>query len=290
MKLTKALIGKLKALSNGEAIPYSSVKGAWVDELISEQLLIIESHKTRRLLRVTDKEAFMLALPRYNEALHDLDSAEHILNKGADMSRSEQVDIVGNSKIVSRRTCPGFLVNAYSPIHCTLNGKTMTVEPAEGSYVFIADWQEFAIPHDTLVIGIENMENFRQVRRQRRLFESQLRTGERNIMFVSRYPQSSDLCQWLMQIQNRYLHFGDFDLAGIRIFQTEYQKHLGPRASFLIPSDIETRLSNGSRERYDTQYERFHTVRSADHHLQHLIDMINKERRGYDQEGYIENI
>ena len=242
------------------------------------------------MLRVTDKETFMLALPRYNEALRNLDTAELIVQEGTSLSRGEQVDMAGNSKIVSHRTCPGFLVNTYSPIHCTLNGKAITVEPTEGSYVFIADWLEFDIPHDTLIIGIENMENFSRIRQQRRLFESQLRTGERNIMFVSRYPQSSDLCRWLMRIPNRYLHFGDFDLAGIRIFQTEFQSRLGSRSSFLIPSDIEARLPNGSRERYDTQYERFHTVSSTDIQLQHLIDVINKERRGYDQEGYIENI
>ena len=139
MRLTKALIGKLKSLSEGDAIPYSSIKGAWVDELIGEQVLIVESHKTRRMLRVTDKETFMLALPRYNEALRNLDTAELIVQEGTSLSRGEQVDMAGNSKIVSHRTCPGFLVNTYSPIHCTLNGKAITVEPTEGSYVFIAD-------------------------------------------------------------------------------------------------------------------------------------------------------
>ena len=42
--------------------------------------------------------------------------------------------------------------------------------------------------------------------------------------------QSSDLRTWLQTIPNQYVHFGDFDLAGIHIFLTEFQKHLGTRA------------------------------------------------------------
>ena len=59
-----------------------------------------------------------------------------------------------------------------------------------------------------------------------------------NVLFVSRYPQSADLREWLIKIPNRYIHFGDFDLAGICIYQSEFYKFLGDRAGFLIPEDI----------------------------------------------------
>ena len=111
---------------------------------------------------------------------------------------------------------------------------------------------------------------------------------EHKILFVSRYPQSADLRLWLCSIPNRCLHFGDFDLAGIHIFQSEIQKYLGSRSSFLIPDDIENRLKSGSRQRYDAQYQRFHHLKAfKDDRLQWLINLIHKYRRGYDQEGYI---
>lgn len=287
MKLTKALIDKIEALKAGKPVPYSSLKGAWVDELIAEQVLTVDAHKSRRVLRAPDAEALLLALPRYNEALKSLSAASRIMEMGAELSRGEQVEMAGNSKIAVRRTCPGFLVNAYSPIAATLNGKPFTISPPEGSFVFIADWQAFSLPSDTLVVGIENMENFKEIRKQRTLFEAQLKADERSLLFASRYPQSTDLCQWLKRQPNRYLHFGDFDLAGISIFQTEFEKHLGARSSFLIPTDIEARLPHGSAERYDSQYARFHNLHSSSPSLQRLIDAINKYRRGYDQEGYI---
>lgn len=83
------------------------------------------------------------------------------------------------------------------------------------------------------------------------------------------------------------IHFGDFDLAGINIFLTEFHKHLGERASFLIPPDIEKRLQKGSTERYNNQYERFKKLYTDIPSLQRLIAMINQHHRCYDQEGYI---
>ena len=141
-----------------------------------------------------------------------------------------------------------------------------------------------------MVIGVENMENFRMIRRQRVFFEQYLRAHDLSIrvLFVSRYPQSTDLRRWLCAISNHYLHFGDFDLAGINIFLVDFQQYLGKeRSSYLIPDDVESRLESGSRKRYDEQYNRFKAIRSEVPELQHLIDLIHRERKAYDQEGYI---
>ena len=148
--------------------------------------------------------------------------------------------------------------------------------------VFIADWEHFEIPQEVLVIGIENMENFRRIRGQRYLFPT-----DRPILFVSRYPQSVDMRKWLQLIPNDYLYFGDFDLAGMRIYETEFFKFLGNRASFFIPIDIESRLSNGSTERYNTQYAKFKSYIPKDTRLLSLYEMIKHYHRCYDREGYI---
>ena len=151
--------------------------------------------------------------------------------------------------------------------------------------MFISDWQSFSIPQDVVVVGIENMENFRLIRQQRALFERTI--GSARLLFVSRYPQSSDLRSWLQTIPNYYIHFGDFDLAGIHIFLTEFHAYLGERSSFFIPADIEQKLANGSLERYHAQYLKFKYLTTDIPVLQHLIDTINTYHRCYDQEGYI---
>ena len=284
MKITIALIDKLIRLRNGETLPASQLRGDWVDELLREGILINTSHGSRRTLRAPHPETLCSALSAIDERLTDLEQMRLTL-MSEDVSRAEQAAISGNSKLLAVRSCPGFPINTYQAINCRLRGQEFVVNPQEGSFLFVADWQDFSIPNDVVVVGIENMENFRLIRQQRHLFEQTI--ANKRLLFVSRYPQSSDLVTWLKQIPNNYVHFGDFDLAGINIFLSEFYAHLGERSSFLIPTDIDTRLSQGSRERYENQYRRFHSLKSDIPTLQRLINLINKRHRCYDQEGYI---
>lgn len=285
MKITSSLIDKLIRLRSGESLPSSALRGEWVEELLSDGVLISRSHGSRSCIIADSPDTLEQSLMHINERLGHLDKMKETLD--AEVTRSEQVAETGNSKLVTARSCPGFPVNSYEPIICGLNGKELVVNPQEGTFLFIADWHSFAIPADVTVVNIENMENFRLIRRQQSLFVSAL-AGKR-LLFVSRYPQSSDLRTWLQTIPNQYVHFGDFDLAGIHIFLTEFQKYLGTRASFLIPQDIEQRIKHGSAERYNDQYPKFCHLTSNILPLQQLIDMLHEYHRCYDQEGYIEN-
>lgn len=284
MKITTSLIDKLIRLRMGETLPSSAIRGEWVEELLCDGVLISRSHGSRRCIMASSPQDLEQSLKYIDERLGNLDKMKALLSSEA--SRSEQATETGNSKLVSVRSCPGFPVNSYEPITCCLNGRQITINPDEGSFVFIADWQSFSVPKDVLVVNIENMENFRLVRQQQALFSSMF--PGKQILFVSRYPQSSDLRSWLQTVSNQYVHFGDFDLAGINIFLTEFHKYLGKRAVFLIPQDIEGRLQHGSSERYNAQYQRFKNLSSDIPSLQRLINMINKYHRCYDQEGYIE--
>lgn len=284
MKITASLIDKLIRLRNGESIPASQLRGEWVSELERDGVIVSTSHGSRRVLFAPHPEAFLQALSAFDERLSDLDLMRDTLQTG-ETSRSVQASATGNSKLIAVRSCPGFPINTYEPIVCLLNGREMIVNPQEGSFMFISDWQSFTIPQDVVVVGIENMENFRKIHQQRALFDQTI--GSARLLFVSRYPQSSDLRSWLQTIPNRYVHFGDFDLAGISIFLTEFHAYLGERSSFFIPSDIEQRLPNGSLERYNAQYPKFKNIRTNIPYLQHLIDTINNYHRCYDQEGYI---
>lgn len=283
MKITLSLIEKLLRLRSGESLPASALRGEWVEEFLHEGIIISSSHGSRRNLVASSPRLLEQALGQIDERLGDLERIREALRK--ETTRSEQAAETGNSKLVLTRSCPGFPVNSYEPISSRLHGHEVTICPQEGTFVFVADWQFFSIPIDVVVVGIENMENFRLVRQQKAMFSSLLQ-GKR-LLFVSRYPQSSDLRSWLQTIPNVYVHFGDFDLAGINIFLTEFHQYLGERSSFLIPRDIEERLRNGSQERYREQYPKFKNISSGISSLQRLIDLIHQYRRGYDQEGYI---
>ena len=273
-----AISASIQALISGEQVAGSKLSNKLLDELMAEGLLSVVTHGSRKSYRARDVEA----LKRY---LIDKDESYRMLEVSSFVSRASLAAETGNSKLMTVRSCPGFPVNSYEPISCSLRDKDFVVNPHEGSFVFIDNWQQFSIPQDIVVVGIENMENFRRIRHQRKLFEAVL--GDMPLLFVSRYPQSKDLRKWLQRITNRYVHFGDFDLAGINIFLTEFQQFLGARSSLLIPSDIERRLQIGSQERYNSQLSRFRNLKSDDNRIQAVIDLINKYHRCYDQEGYI---
>lgn len=274
-----AISASIKALLKGEQVAGSKMSSQLTDELMAEGLLSVVTRGSRKSYRARDTDA----LRRY---LIDKDESYRVLEIDASDSRASMARDTGNSKLAAVRSCPGFPINCYEPIACRLNGSPWMVNPQEGSFLFVADWKTFVIPEDVIVVGIENMENFRKIRQQRALFSSEL--GLHRLLFVSRYPQSTDLRSWLCSIPNHYIHFGDFDLAGISIFLTEFHAHLGERSSFLIPKDIEQRLANnGTEQRYNAQYQKFKNLATHIPALQNLIDAINKYRRGYDQEGYI---
>lgn len=278
-----AISASIQALLAGEQVSGSRLNSKLLDELLAEGLLLVISRGSRKTYRARDTEA----MKRF---LVDKDERFRLFEANAYDSRALMATETGNSKLVMIRSCPGFPVNSYERVECFLGGEPFPVNPQEGSFLFVSDWKKFTIPEDVVVIGVENMENFRMIRRQRRFFEEYLHAHglSDKVLFVSRYPQSTDLRRWLCTISNHYLHFGDFDLAGISIYLFEFRQYLGKeRSSYLIPDDIESRLKSGSRKRYDEQCEHFKDIKSDILELQRLIELIHKERKAYDQEGYI---
>lgn len=269
----------IKELLEGKSIASSRLPKGLIEVLIDEGLIAVSVHGSKKSVRARSIDSL-------RQYLIDNDESNKTLMICDTESRASLAAETGNSKLIKVRACPGFPVNTYESIDCTLNGNHINLSPHIGTFTFICDWKNFTIPKDVVVVGIENMENFRMIHRQKAFFEKEI--GNQRFLFVSRYPQSSDLREWLKIIPNHYYHFGDFDLAGIKIYQTEFESHLPGRSSFLIPSDIETRIEAGSSKRYDDQIKSGGTLSSDDPALQKLISLIHKHRKGYDQEGYIE--
>lgn len=283
MMLTSTQIDILERLSRGESVARSSFPKTLLDQLHSERLLAVNQQKSRVSFCVLNQQSFSEFL-----RINKWDNFEHLreLNAKEDLSRAQMVQECGNSKERRKRTFQGFLINSCEPIPATLNGKEICINPTKGSFIFVSHYKQFFIPEDVLIVGMENSECFDNVADYRYLFDSR-------VLFVTRYPQnnSKDLVSWLQTIPNQYVHFGDFDLAGINIYQTEFYEKLGPaKASFLIPTDVEKRIKeNGNASIYDKQYVKYHYLKAMDPRVEDLIDTINHYHRIYEQEGYAQH-
>lgn len=279
MKIPLHIAEKLLRLCSGESLPASSLRHRFVEELIREGLL-----ERKGRVRKTVEVFNVNALQTYLQNRCGINDLAVYVEAGVkeDVLRSELVVASSDSKSRQVRTFKGFLVNCYSPVEARLNEKPIVIQPPEGTFQFIYDFERFAIPGNVTVIGMENAENFRFVAEQKYLFEH-LRP-----LFVSRYPQnqSRDLRKWLQGIPNRFIYFGDFDFAGIGIYLNEYKKYLMERASFFVPENIEELVrKHGSRERYDVQKKNFGEPEEEE--IIRLMDVIHRYKKGLDQEVLI---
>jgi hypothetical protein len=287
-----SLIQAFAALRQGETVPFSRFPADWAEEMLSEGGVTSIVRGSRKSLKVISRAAFDVYLRSKGLQPDKLEETVSVLS-GAD-SRAQQVQLLGDSKAVAVRSCPGFPVNVIAPMSVRLGERKLLLCPCPGSFLYISDFLSFRIPSNAIVVGVENMENFRLPERQTAVWEQILDQfggdGVPPLLLVSRYPQSRDLVNWLQEIPNFYVHFGDFDLAGIHIYLTEVYRHLGSkRSAFFVPADIEQRLSaSGSRERYQTQFERFGKMDVPDARLLPLVSLIHRHQKGYDQEGYVE--
>jgi hypothetical protein len=228
MKVPVHIAEKLLKLLQGEIIPSSLARHSLIDDLVIEGI-IERKGRIKKALSLSNNKALHTYLQN-NYSINDLQQYIQVSNQ-ENVLRSELVAVSSNSKLVKVRTFKGFLVNCYTPIQGTLDGKQITINPVNGTFQFIYDFEKFIVSPDITIVGIENPENFRHIDRQKYLFK------DINPMFISRYPQnqSKDLIKWLLSIPNNYIHFGDFDFAGIGIYLNEINKHLADRTKFFIP-------------------------------------------------------
>lgn len=286
-----SLIQAFAALRKGETVPFSRFPMDWAEEMLAEGGVASIVRGSRKSLKVVSRAAFDVYLRSKGLQPEKLEETVEVLS-GAD-SRAHQVQLVGDSKAVAVRSCPGFPVNVTGPLSVRLGERKILLCPCPGSFLYISDFLQFRIPSNAIVVGVENMENFRLPERQKAVWEEIAEQfgdgGVPPLLLVSRYPQSRDLVTWLQGIPNQYVHFGDFDLAGVHIYLTEFYVRLGERSAFFVPSDLGQRLAtSGSRERYQVQFVRFGKMDVPDARLLPLVSLLHRYQKGYDQEGYIE--
>lgn len=284
MNLPLNIAKKLLLLANGEKIPASRLRHEIVNELISEGI-IHKPGKLKSIVQLVDKQQFKLYLEN-RFAINDLVTYIETVQR-EDLIRADLVSVAANSKLRLVRSFKGFLVNCYFPIQVSLNNESIIIKPEEGTFSFIYDFEKFIPPQDIVIVGIENPENFRHIFKQKYLFN--------NIkpLFVSRYPQnqSKDLIKWLQSIPNNYLHFGDFDFAGIGIYLNEFQKYLKNKSSFFTPDNIDILIKkSGNKQRYNEQKLNFDINSIVENNLLQLISTIHKHKKGLDQEIFINGV
>lgn len=195
-----AMAKQVLRMLGGDTVSYVKFEGAIATGLMDEGIIALVSRGSKRSFRMIDPKGCRIYLAQNYTFGMKLEDWIEMKARSKEVSRSEQVTKAGNSKLRYTRTFKGFLLNCYTPIEATLHGEPCVLSPLTGTSIFMQDYEHFHVPEDVVVVGIENGENFQHIRAQKYLFKGM------KVLFVSRYPQSKDLCDWLKMIPNRYIH------------------------------------------------------------------------------------
>ncbi len=198
--------------------------------------------------------------------------------EGGEKDGVASLEAVTSTKIFRTQSVQGFFIKSYNA-DVMMNGVVLPTVP-EGAELFVVDYQDLSISPQTVVVGIENPECFRKINQLRHYFPFE------SVVYVMRYHSISPV-KWLATIPNPYMHFGDFDPAGIAIYHNEYCKPLGEeRCTFFVPDQIRSLLEKyGNRALFDKQAGDLPPKELFDQTgLQDLIELLQSTGKGLEQE------
>lgn len=285
MKLPIAIAQKILELAEGLTVPASRMRHEVVTRLLADGILSIHRQGRRKAVYyVQDAEALSAYLSNHF-GIGEIKAYVQSLEEDT-LTRADAVRVASDSKIRSVRTFKGFPINCYATVEARLGGNPIMVQPQPGLFIFIYDFETFVPSPNITIVGVENPENFRFVERQKYFFAGI------EPLFVCLYPRSKDLIKWLLTVSNPYIHYGDFDFAGISIFLNEYKKHLGQKAQFFIPENINILVKKyGNRKLYNTQLHQAPDMSALeDPAIIKLVSILHAHKKGLEQEILINEI
>jgi hypothetical protein len=219
-------------------------------------------------------------LQNYLKAQNDILSLENYILEfeGSTSDGESSLNASKSTKTFRAKSLQGFFIKAFET---TLNVSGVTIPPTpDGIALFIYQPEKLQISNTALVIGIENPECFLKFEQLAHLFP------QKEIIVIMRYMSNSPN-RWLQLISNQYMHFGDFDPAGLNIYIREYRKLLPThRCSYFIPDNIEELIGHyGLASLYDRQIYMFKNVDFQLYpEIKQIFDIMQKYRKGLEQE------
>lgn len=194
-------------------------------------------------------------------------------------TRSELTDLGEDDKVRSVNPKSGMHINSPDAIEVRINGQQLTLSFPEGCALFVDKNTHLEIDEDVLIVGIENFENIKFSLKERALLPV-----EKKLIFVERGPV---LREYLKGVPNEYLHFGDFDLPGIFIYQTEYAPIAGERGNFFVPTNINDLIKQGTTTLHDVHLKKYASLTGITSEIESLIGLIKREKRRLPQEFFL---
>lgn len=275
--------GILTLISTGSIRRIELSKGI-VEMLREEHLISIEKNGRTQFVE-TRKPHLVRSFVGNLVGTDNLEEYLEILRKrqdGVSPTRPESALLLNDSKAFGTDVIKGLRLNSLLPLDIIFEGKKFILDTPAGTSFEVDEQAHLDIDPTIIVVGVENYSTFMRIKDYAYLFPE-----DQKYLFVFRatYGESfGKLIDWLIRIPNQYLHFGDLDKGGLRIYIDQFRSRLGKRASFLIPDNYEELIRNGSTGLYNDQFAQAAPDTSKDPRIIPLLDVIEKYHKACEQE------
>ncbi len=198
-------------------------------------------------------------------------------------SRDEVAEKFSDTKRIESKSFNGLMVSVFDKIEVTLNGVRQYIYPIEGTGLFIHYSTKLEFDNDIVLVGVENPQVVWFISRYRHLFNQ-----DKQYIFLSLSEfKTSFQYKWLESFKGEYIHFGDFDLAGINIYLNSILPRLKncKSHSFLIPENMYKLMEEKNYKKDYSNQTRYLNIDSKnDVKLKELIDFIKNRKITLEQE------
>jgi len=285
MEIPISFVEKLIKISRKEPVSIGQFKSKQNKDLLKiffDENILQRSKRKNTFIVYTDNIEQLRNFIRERYGIINIEEYYQLLNNPVS-TKSESAQIASDSKIKQIKVYSGFFVRTFADIKGRLNGENISFKTLKGSSLFISDFKNLTIPENVTIVGIENPETFYQIENYKQYFD------KIEPLFLLRFNNNAFI-EWLQQIQNKYLHFGDFDLSGIAIYVLEYRNKIDfRRCSYFIPNNID-KLINDSKN-YKDYVNQLNDPKvkglNFDNYpeIKDLAKIINKYRKTVEQEA-----
>ena len=232
---------------------------------------------------LNDEEALFGVIKSNGYKVNSIEDLDYFIEEKEPKSRDEIADNYSHTKRVESKSFNGLMVSVFDKLEVIYNEKKQYFYPLEGSGLFLHYSSKLQLDDDVIVVGVENPQVVWYINKYKHLFNK-----EKKYLFlcISEYKTTYQY-KWLESFCGEYIHFGDFDLAGINIYLNAIVPKLkkAKSHSFLIPDNIyEIIKEKNYMVDYSNQTRYLNVTSKEDKDLQKLIEFIKNNKITLEQE------
>ena len=280
MKINKQDFLNIKTLIGNGSITEGKFKNKNIVKGLKLNGSVTPSRRgTIKYINLVKEKNIFLFLKNNDYNINSIEEIDNYIKNiiDANPSRDKIQQYHNDTKAVSSKSMHGLYVSSLQAIDIKLDNEILSIIPKVGLGYFLFHTQKIELFEDTVVVGVENYQVLWFAKRYAEFFSN------KNVLFVVTTPY---MIEWISNIENEYIHFGDYDLAGINIYLNKIVPKLkkSKKFSMFIPENIEYLIDKyGSSELYEKQ-KQYTNLLTNDEEIIRLIEIITKFKKGFEQE------